>query len=161
VAFFQLSVLGVFFDARKIPNLALAFAVSLALLCGFRKGFAWVAIIGFLLDIGSSWLWGTGALIFVIVGWLVDNFNKYAEIRSLKSVQVFALAAITTFSIVAFDVLGFIFSKLENNWFGKNIFFNLDFFSPEYGLRIIGTGAAGFLAYFIMRKLNVPTWLST
>ena len=123
IVYFQLSVFGIFFDARVIPNVVLSFVICLVLLAGIEKSLVWVVLSGLLFDISSAWLWGTSAFIFVIVSALADKINKYTEIRSLKSAQMLVLAFVLLVSSFAFDFLGFVFSKIENQWLGKNVFY--------------------------------------
>jgi rod shape-determining protein MreD len=161
IVFFQLSVLGIFFDARVIPNVALSLVVCLALLLGFEKSLAWAILAGLLIDMGSAWLWGTSALIFVIVSGLVDKINAYAEIRSLKSAQMLVLVSVLLVSSFTFDFLGIVFSKIEGQWIGKDLFYDFSFFSFEYGAKSAAVVASGIVIYYLFRKWNVTHRLSS
>jgi cell shape-determining protein MreD len=161
IVFFQLSVLGVFFDARVIPNVALSFVICLVLLLGIEKSLVWIILVGFLIDIGSAWLWGTSALIFVIASALTDTINKYTEIRSLKSAQMFVLAFVLLFSSFAADFFGIVFSKIESQWIGRNVFYGVSFFSFEYGVKSVAAVATGIVIYYLIRKWNVAHRLSS
>jgi rod shape-determining protein MreD len=161
IVFFQLSVFGVFLSARVIPNLALSLIICLVLLQGIERSLVWIILTGFLIDIGSAWLWGTSALIFVIVSGLADKINKYAEIRSLKSAQMLVLAFALLVSSFTFDFLGFVFSKIESQWIGRNVFYEFSFFSFEYGVKSAAAVAVGIVIYYLIRKWNVVHRLSS
>ncbi len=84
VFFLQYSILGVFFRSGRIPNLFVALTVSLAILFGFEKSLGWTVFAGFFLDIGSSWLFGSGILALVVILWLIDKMKAIAEFRSKR-----------------------------------------------------------------------------
>lgn len=161
VVFFQLSVFGVFFDAKLIPNVALSFVICLVLLQGIEKSLIWIMLVGFLLDIGSAWLWGTSALILVVASAIAEKINRYTEIRSLKSGQIFVLAFTLLSSSVTFDFLGVVFSKFESYWLDRNIFYNFSLFSFEYGAKSAAAIMMGVFVYYLFRKWNVAYKLSS
>ncbi len=78
---FQYSILGIFFQNGRIPNLFVALVTSLAIIFGFEKSLKWVVFAGFLLDAGSAWLFGSGILALVIILWLIDKVKAIAEFR--------------------------------------------------------------------------------
>jgi len=161
VVYFQLSVFGVFFNAKLIPNVVLSFVICLVLLQGIEKSLIWIMLIGFLIDIGSAWLWGTSALILAVTSAIAEKINRYTEIRSLKSGQIFVLAFSLLASSFAFDFLGLAISKIESYWLGQNIFYSFSFFSFEYGAKSAAAIMAGIFIYYLFRKWNVAYKLSS
>lgn len=151
---FQYSILGVFFESGRIPNLFVALVASLAMIFGFEKSLGWIIFAGFFLDIGSSWFIGSGILTLVIVLWLIDKTKAIAEFRSKRYIFVFLLFLTAGISSVAFDILIELILKAER-FFSFNVSASHYFpvFQKDYILKTAYTAFSVIPVYFFIRKI--------
>lgn len=152
--FLQYSILGVFFKSGRIPNLFVALIVSLALIFGFEKSLGWVIFAGFLLDVGSSWLVGSGILALVIILWLIDKMKAIAEFRSKRYLFAVFLLLTAGVSSAAFDIfLELIFrtEKLFSLSVSASHFFTA--FGADYFLKTAWTALSVIPVYFFARRI--------
>ncbi|OGI27653.1 MAG: hypothetical protein A2359_03020 [Candidatus Moranbacteria bacterium RIFOXYB1_FULL_43_19] len=151
---FQFSILGVFFQSGRIPNLFVALVVSLAIIFGFEKSLPWVVFAGFLSDAGSTWLFGSGILALVIILWLIDKVKAIAEFRSKRYLFAFLLFLTTGVSSVAFDISIELILKAEKLFsLGvSSASLNLSF-GTDYTLKTAYTALSVIAVYFFVRKI--------
>jgi len=151
----QYSVLGVFFQSARIPNLFVALVASLAIIFGFKKSVSWTILAGFLMDIGAPWLFGSGMLILVLILWLVDRLKIVTELRSKRYLFIVLFALIVFVSSFAFDF----FLKFElgaeryilqgiSNLPGPAV-------SPDYFFKLIYSAILGMGIYHFLRKARI------
>lgn len=155
----QLSVEGVFFSASRIPDLALAFAITLVLAQGFRKSFKWILLAGFLIDAGSNAMFGTSALAFFVIGWTISRFAVVADIRSRKIYFLAIFAVIVAVSEVFKDLVLLASLKIKANYFYESFAVPLHFFSLDYFLKILYTIFAAYIIYYIFRRVSRALFL--
>jgi hypothetical protein len=74
---------------------------------------------------------------------------------------MFVLAFALLVSSFTSDILGFVFSKIENQWLGKNVYYYFSFFSFEYGIKSATAVVVGIVIYYLIRKWNVAQRLSS
>ena len=154
----QFSIMGTFIKAGRIPNLFVAFAVSLIVLFGFEKSVPWIVLTGLVMDSGSAWLIGSGTLILILISWLLDKLKIIAELRSKRYLFVFLLALLIVLSSVIFDLLILFLVNFEKQLgiAGVNILeikVNLDylaklFYSIFFGIAI----------YYFVRKIKMQPY---
>lgn len=151
----QLSVLDVFFGFPKSPNVVLAFVVSLTVLSGLKDGLGWIILSGLLLDAGAGWLFGTSALLLVIVAWAVENLKNFSDIGSLRRLAFFpSFAAIMILSVFVCDWAGFWLFRLENRfWTRQNLALS---FHPDadFFWKAVFTAFSGVIIYSMMKKFD-------
>ncbi len=154
IFFFQFSILGVFFEGGRSPNLFVALTAGLVLFFGFERSLIWTALAGLLLDIGSSWPIGLGALGLVIVLWLIDKIKDIAEFRSKRYLFAFFLFLTAGTASVFFDFFLNYFFRIEKIFF-PNVSVQLFFpsFGKDYVLKTIYTAASAIVVYFFVRKI--------
>jgi rod shape-determining protein MreD len=151
---FQYSILGIFFQNGRIPNLFVALVTSLAIIFGFEKSLKWVVFAGFLLDVGSAWLFGSGILALVIILWLIDKVKAIAEFRSKRYLFAFLLFLTAGISSVVFDILVELILKAERLFFLSASFAPLNFsFGTDYALKTVYTALSVIAVYFFVRKI--------
>ncbi|MDD5489779.1 MAG: rod shape-determining protein MreD [Candidatus Moranbacteria bacterium] len=150
----QYSILGVFFRSGRIPNLFVALTVSLAIIFGFEKSLGWTVLAGFFLDVGSSWLIGSGILALVVILWLIDKMKAIAELRSKRYLFAVLLFFTAGISSVVFDALMGIIFKTEG-FFSLSISASHSFPSlgADYALKTVYTAASVIPVYFFARKI--------
>ncbi|HBB36382.1 MAG: hypothetical protein A2374_00175 [Candidatus Moranbacteria bacterium RIFOXYB1_FULL_44_23] len=150
---FQYSVLGVFFHIGRIPNLFVALVVSLAIIFGFEKSLGWTIFAGFLLDVGSTWLVGSGILTLVVILWLIDKMKAITEFRSKRYLFAVLLFLTAGVSGIAFDILIEIIFRIEK-LFSPDVA-SLRHFSvigKAYVLKTAYTAFSVIPVYFFARK---------
>lgn len=154
----QYSILGVFFQNNRIPNLFVALVTSLAIIFGFEKSLGWIIFSGFLLDIGSPWLVGSGILALVIILWLIDKAKAIAEFRSKRYLFALLLFLTAGVSSVAFDILMELILKAER-LFSLSVSASHYFpvFEKDYILKTVYTALSVIAVYFFVRKIPQKT----
>jgi len=157
--FFQLSVEGVFFPARRIPDLALALVITLVLAMGFKEALKWILLTGILIDAGSSTVFGTATLAYFLIGWMVSGLIDVADIRSRKTFFLTVLAAAALISEIAKDVLIFAGLKIKANFFHESFGASLNIFSVDYLFKIIYTIFAAYVIYYVFRRVSRALFL--
>jgi len=155
----QLSVAGVFFSARRIPDLALALAVALVVAQGFKKSWKWILLLGVLFDAGAGTSFGMATLALFLVGWIVSGVAKIADIRSKKYFFVVSLAAVAAFSETAKDLLLLAGLKMRANYLQEPLATALNIFSLDYFLKIAYTILATCAVYYIFRRVSRKLFL--
>jgi rod shape-determining protein MreD len=152
--FLQLSVEGVFFSARRIPDLALALVITLVLALGLKESLKWILLTGILIDAGSSTVFGTTTLAYFLIGWMLSGLIDVADIRSKKTFFLAFFAAAAVFSEIAKDIFIFVSLKIRANFFHEMYGVPLNIFSVDYMFKIIYTIFAAYLIYYIFRKVS-------
>jgi len=156
--FFQYSILGIFFQNGRIPNLFVALAVSLAVIFGLEKSLVWIIFSGFLMDIGSFWLIGTGIMALLIILWLIDKVKAIAEFRSKRYLFVFLLFLTAGLSSIAFDILIRIILKAERIFLSDINFSECyPLFGTDNVLKAVYTSLSALAVYFFARKMLKKT----
>ena len=150
----QLSVEGVFFTGSRMPDLTLAFVITLVLALGFRKSFKWILLTGLLVDAGSGAIFGTAALAFFVIGWAVSRFAAHADIRSRKIFFLASFAVIIAFSEMAKDFFVLASLKIRANFSHESYGAPLHIFSLDYFLKILYTILAAYIIYYIFRRVS-------
>jgi rod shape-determining protein MreD len=157
--FFQLSVEGVFFSARRIPDLALALVITLVLTMGFKESLKWILLTGILIDAGSSTVFGTATLAYFLVGWMVAGLIDVADIRSRKTFFLAAFAATVLVSEIAKDIFIFAIFKIKANFLHEPFGASLNIFSADYFFKILYTIIAAYAIYYIFRRVSRALFL--
>jgi rod shape-determining protein MreD len=152
VVFFQLSVEGSFFSPGRIPDLALALVITLVISMGFEKSAPWLVFAGLLIDAGSGTIFGSAALAYVFIGWAISHLAAVADIRSRKILFAASLGAITVFSEIAKDLLLWASFRLKDYYLHQSFGIHLNFFSPDYFLKIVYTVLAVYFIYYVFRR---------
>lgn len=157
--FFQLSVEGIFFSNYRIPDLTLAFVITLVLAMGFKKSFKWILLTGLLVDAGSSAVFGTAALAFFLIGWMISRFAAHADMRSRKIFFLASFAVIVAISEVVKDFFILASLKIKADFFHE--IFNAPFhiFSLDYFLKIFYTIFSAYAVYYIFRRVSRALFL--
>lgn len=160
--FLQYSVLGVFLKLGRIPNLFVAFTVSLAILFGFEKSVGWVILAGLFMDAGSSWLLGSGTLILVAVLWIIEKIKIVAELRSKRYYFVMLFSILVFLSSFLFDVILNFEIRAENYFFQNMPGFsgpemNFDYFFKYFYSVILGIGIYHFARKARTRSFSLPS----
>lgn len=159
VVFFQLSVEGIFFSNYRIPDLALAFVVTLVLAVGFKKSFKWILLTGLLIDAGSSAVFGTAALAFFVIGWAISRFAAHADMRSRKIFFLASFAVIVAISEIVKDFFMLASLKIKADFFHETFGAPLHIFSLDYFLKIFYTILAAYAVYYIFRRVSRALFL--
>lgn len=151
----QYSVLGVFFQSGRIPNLFVALVASLAIIFGFERSVGWVIFAGLLLDVGSFWFVGSGALALVVILWLIDRMKVITEFRSKRYLFVLLLFLTAWVSSAAFDILVKFILGVED-FFYSGFFVPSYFliFGKDYFLKTTYTALSVIAVYFFARKMS-------
>ena len=152
--FFQLSVVGVFFAAHRIPDLALAFVITLVLTLGFKESLKWILLAGLLVDAGSGEVFGTTILAYFLLGWVISWIADVADLRSRKAFFLAALAALVVVSEIVKDLLVLFSLKIRASYLHEQAGFSMNIFSLDYFFKIVYTMLAAFAVYYIFRKLS-------
>jgi len=159
MVFLQLSVAGVFFSARRIPDLALALVITLVLTMGFKESLKWILLTGILIDAGSSTVFGTATLAYFLIGWMVAGLIDVADIRSKKTFFLAFFAAAVMISEIAKDIFIFVSFKIRANFFHEPHSALLNIFSVDYLFKIIYTIFAAYIIYYIFRRVSRALFL--
>lgn len=154
VVLLQLSAEGVVFSGQRIPDLALALAITLVVTMGFEKSIGWIVLIGLLIDAGSNPVFGTTALAYLLTGWGISCLVTVADIRSRKILFLLSLAAFTVFSEVAKDFLVLGSLKIKAHYFKEAFSVSGNFFSLDYALKILYTILAMYFVYYIFKRIR-------
>jgi len=150
--FLQLSVEGSFFSAGRIPDLALALVITLVISMGFEKSAPWLVFTGLLIDAGSGTIFGTVALVYVLIGWAISHLAAVADIRSRKILFAASLGAITVFSEIAKNLFFWASFRLKDQYLHQSFGIHANFFSLDYFLKIVYTVLAVYLIYYVFRR---------
>lgn len=159
VVFFQLSVEGVFFAERRIPDLALALVITLVLALKFRASFKWILFMGFLIDAGSGGIFGTTALAYFLIGWAVSRFVVIADIRSRKAFFLATLAGAVFISEIIKDLFFLAGLKMRANYLNESLAASLNFLSVDYIFKIAYSMLAAFVIYYLFRRTSRALFL--
>ncbi|OGI25387.1 MAG: hypothetical protein A3J76_02025 [Candidatus Moranbacteria bacterium RBG_13_45_13] len=151
---FQLSVLGNFFDAKRLPDLVLIFSLTLILSLGFERSMVWLVVAGLLLDAGSNWRLGTTSLALVMLGMGLERILRFAEIRSRRFLFVLLFGIIIAFSKIVFDLASQMIFWMTAYYKKQPAGIQAAFFSQDYFLKIFYTILIGYFTYYIFRKLS-------
>lgn len=157
--FLQLSVVGVFFPARRIPDLALALVITLVLTMGFKESLKWILLTGILIDAGSSTVFGTTTLAYLLIGWMVAGLIDVADIRSRKTFFLVAFAAAIVVSEIAKDIFIFFILKIKANFLHEPFGVSSNIFSADYFFKILYTIIAAYAVYYIFRRISRALFL--
>ena len=157
--FLQLSVAGVFFSARRIPDLALALVITLVLAMGFKESLKWILLTGILIDAGSSTVFGTATLVYFLIGWMVSGLVDVADIRSKKTFFLAAFAGAVAVSEVGKDIFLFAILKIKADFLHEPLGAFLNIFSTDYLFKILYTIIAAYVIYYIFRKVSRALFL--
>ncbi|HLM84050.1 MAG TPA: hypothetical protein VK254_02480 [Candidatus Bathyarchaeia archaeon] len=154
IVFLQLSVEGVFFSERRIPDLALTLVITLVLTLGFKESVKWILLTGILIDAGSSAVFGTATLSFFLIGWTISWFADVADIRSRKTffLATFALLVAVSEIVKNFIVWGGL--KTNASYSHKPLNAALHIFSADHFLKILYTIVAAYILYYIFRRVS-------
>jgi rod shape-determining protein MreD len=150
--FLQISVAGLFFSRERIPDLALAMAITLVLTFGFKKSFGWILLVGIFADAGSNAIFGTVTLAFFLLAWMISEIAKISDLKSQKSFFFAALAALVAFAEIGKDLILLISLKTRAGFMHESIGFPLNIFSFDYGAKIAYTVLAVYAVYFVFQK---------
>jgi hypothetical protein len=159
MVFFQLSVVGVFFSAKRIPDLAMALVITLVLAMGFKESLKWILLTGILIDAGSPSVFGTMTLSYFLIVWMIAGLIDVTDIRSRKIFFLTALAAATAVSEIVKDVFIIAILKIKANFLHKPFGASLDVFSTDYFFKILYTIIAAYAIYYIFRKVSRALFL--
>lgn len=159
IVFLQLSVAGVFFSVRRIPDVALALVITLVLTMGFKESLKWILLIGILIDAGSSVVFGTATLAYFLIGWMVSGLIEVADIRSRKAFFLAAFAAAATVSEIAKDVIILASSKIKAIFLHESYGVSIHFFGFDYFFKIVYTIFAAYVIYYIFRRISRALFL--
>jgi hypothetical protein len=159
IVFLQLSVGGVFFSARRIPDLALALVITLVLAMGLKGSLKWILLTGILIDAGSSTIFGTAALAYFLIGWMLSGLIDVTDIRSKKTFFLAFFAAAAMLSEIVKDIFIFVSFKIRANFFHEPHNALLNIFSVDYLFKIIYTIFAAYVIYYIFRKVSRALFL--
>jgi rod shape-determining protein MreD len=157
--FLQLSVAGVFFSARRIPDLAMALVITLVLTTGFKESLKWILLTGILVDAGSSTIFGTATLVYFLIGWMVAGLIDVADIRSRKTFFLAVFAAATVVSEIVKDIFIFAILKVKANFLHESFGTSLKVFSADYFFKILYTIIAAYAIYYIFRRISRALFL--
>lgn len=152
--FFQLSAEGAFFSERRIPDLALALVITLVVANGFEKSVGWIVLIGLVIDAGSASIFGTTALVYLLVGWMINFLITFANIRSRKIFFLGFLAAVAALFEIIKDLSIAESFRLKVHYLQKTFHYPINFFSLDYLLKIFYTVLAVYIVYYIFRKIS-------
>ncbi len=151
--------MGVFFSEKRIPDLALAFAITLVLTLGFGKSFWLILLVGILMDASSNTVFGTTALAYFFLGWTISILANIADIRSRKIFFLITFALIVFISEIAKDFF-FLFSlKIKADYFQEFFEAPLHIFSTDYFFKVLYTVFAAFAIYYVFRKASRKLFL--
>jgi rod shape-determining protein MreD len=150
--FFQLSIEGSFFSPGRIPDLALALAITLVLTMGFERSAPWLVFMGFLIDAGSGTIFGTAALAYVFIGWSISHLSAVADIRFRKILFAVSLGTITVFSEIVKDLLFWASFRFKNYYLHQLFAIHMNFFSLDYFFKILYTVLVVYLIYYVFRR---------
>jgi len=157
--FFQLSAEGAFFSERRIPDLALALVITLVVANGFEKSVGWIVLTGFFIDAGSAAIFGTTALAYLLVGWMIDFLITFANIRSRKIFFLGFLAVMAALFEIIKDLFVVESLRLKAFYLQKTFYYPMNIFSLDYLFKIFYTIAAVYLVYYIFRKISRALFL--
>jgi len=151
----QYSVLGVFFQSARIPNLFVALAASLAIIFGFEKSVGWTIFAGLLMDIGAPWPVGSGVLILVLILWLVDRLKVVAELRSKRYFFISLFALIVFVASFAFDLFLKFELGAERYILESAPSLSSPVASPDYFFKLVYSAILGMGIYHFSRKARI------
>jgi rod shape-determining protein MreD len=154
IVFFQLSVEGTFFGQQRIPDLALALVITFTVALGFSESIKWILFTGILLDMGSSAIFGTTALIFFLVGWATSSFGTIADMRSKKILFLAALAFVAAFAEILKDLALVASARIKTHYSQNTTNFLSVHFDFDYFLKILYTVLATYAVYWIFRRMS-------
>lgn len=154
VVIFQVSAEGSFFAEKRIPDLTLALVITFVLTMGFEKSAGWIIFTGLLIDAGSSSIFGTAALVYIFIGWIISNLAAVADIRSRKILFAASLGIITAFAEIVKDLFFWGALNVRVYYLQKTPGVHMHFFNVDYMLKIFYTILASYLIYYIFRKLS-------
>jgi len=152
--FLQLSVVGVFFSAGRIPDLALALVITLVLTLGFKESLKWILLTGIMVDAGSSTIFGTTTLAYFLIGWMISGLIDVADIRSRKTFFLAVLAASAGVSEILKDIFLFATLKIKANFLHKSFDSSWNVFSADYFFKILYTIIAAYAIYYLFRRIS-------
>jgi rod shape-determining protein MreD len=160
VVLLHTSAAGALFKSERIPNITLALVISLVFILGFEKSLIWIILSGFLLDVVSGHIFGTSALLLVLIGWIISALSTAVDFKSRRLLflpTLFLLSAGLTF---LFDVLDSIISHFSISWFSfQGMVSSINYFDWDYFLKIIFTAFFVFIIYYLINKMNKFLWL--
>jgi hypothetical protein len=154
----QFSVFGVFIRLERIPNLFIAFAVSLIIFFGFEKSLPWIIIAGLAMDSGSSWMIGSGTIILVVISWLLDKLKIIAELRSKRYLFAFLLAFLVILSSSIFDILVFAAVSFEKQSGVQGITIPEIRVNLDYLMKLAYAAIFGIAIYYLARRIKTEQY---
>lgn len=155
LAILQLSVLGAFLGAQKIPNIILALAICLVIQKGSENYIRWIVIAGFLIDLGSSGLLGTSALLLVAFTFAVDKLNSVSNIQSRRLLFYPFFALVIAIFVFLFDWASLGIGSIENYIFsGRAALFPPIQLNADYFWKIALTILSGYAIHYILKKIQ-------
>jgi len=155
----QVSAMGTFFSEKRIPDLALAFAITLVLTLGFKESFWLILLAGILVDASSNVIFGTTTLAYFLMGWIISTLANIADIRSRKIFFLTIFALVVFISEIAKDFLFLLSLKIKADYFQESFEVPFYIFSADYFFKILYTILAAFVIYYVFRKASRALFL--
>jgi rod shape-determining protein MreD len=151
----HISAAGAFFKSEIIPNVTLALVISLVFILGFDKSLAWIILSGLLLDVVSGHIFGTSALLFVIIGWMISVLSTAVDFKSRRLLFLPTLFLFSAGLTFLFDVLNGMITHVSISWFGiQGMASSINYFNWDYILKIIFTAFFVFVIYYLINRMN-------
>jgi len=155
VVILHISAAGVFFKAERVPNITLAFVISLVFILGLERSLVWIVLAGLLLDAVSGHIFGTSALLLVLMGWIISALSTAVDFKSRRMLFLPVLFFLSASLAFLFDILDRIFIRVSGVWFNSlGIVASINYFSWDYFLKIVFTALFVFVIYYLTKRLN-------
>lgn len=160
VVLLYISAAGPFFKSERIPNITLSLVISLVFILGFDKSLVWIILSGLLLDVVSGHIFGTSALLFVLIGWMISALSKAVDFKSRRLLFLPTLFLLSAGLTLLFDLLEGMIAYVSISWLGfQGMSPDINYFNWDYILKIIFTAFFVFAIYYVINKMNKFLWL--
>lgn len=151
----HISAAGLFFKPERIPNITLALVIGLVFILGFERSLVWVVFSGLLFDAVSGHIFGTSALLLVLVGWMISVLSTAVDFKSRRLLFLPVLFLLSASLAFLFDILDGIFIRVSGAWLNvRDMVSGINYFSWDYVLKIAFTALSVFIIYYLIQRLN-------
>jgi rod shape-determining protein MreD len=155
VILLHISAAGSFFRPERVPNITLALVMSLVLVLGFEKSLVWIILSGLIFDTASGYIFGTSALLLVLIGWTIGALSTVVDVKSRKLLFLPSLFLLSVIFALLFDATEGLIIRISSSWFNfHSMISSANYFSWDYVLKITFTALSVFVIYYLTKRMN-------
>lgn len=150
----QFSVLGIFIDPGRIPNIFVVFMAGFVIFYGFEKSLGTAVLAGLLMDVAGNLVVGSGTLALLLVIWILNRIKLVAELRSKRYFFALLFSLLVAGASILFDFFLKLTTQAANYIFNSGVSPYIYKFDADYAWRLLYAIILSWPVYLFIRKIN-------